>query len=102
MFLDGPDGKTPHAQRIWFEGDQVSATSEPLPSLLHSLPTWPRRMIALPTLVRLKLGEWRTIDKVHLQDLIGVGHLDEIWLDRFEPPAGLPERLREVLANPDG
>ena len=101
-FLDGPDGKLRQAVRIWFSGDVVSPTGEPLPSLVHSLPTWPRRVIALPTLVRMKLSAWRTIDRVHLQDLIGVGQIDVTWLKKFDFPEVLAERLRQILANPDG
>jgi hypothetical protein len=101
-FIDGPGGKLRSAARVWFSGDTVSPNSEPLPSLIHSLPTWPHRVIALPTLVRMKLSAWRTIDRVHLHDLIGVGQLDETWLTRFEFPEVLAERLRQILANPDG
>jgi len=48
----------------------------------------------------MKLSAWRTIDKVHLQDLIGVGLIDPTWPEKFPDP--LAERLRQILANPDG
>jgi hypothetical protein len=99
-FLDGPDGKLRQAVQVWFSGDVVSPTSEPLPSLVHALPTEPHRVIALPALVRMKLSAWRTIDRVHLQDLIGVGQIDATWPDKF--PEVLADRLRQILANPDG
>jgi hypothetical protein len=50
----------------------------------------------------MKLSAWRIIDRVHLRDLIGVGQLDETWPARFEFPEVLAERLRQILANPDG
>jgi hypothetical protein len=101
-FLDGPEGKLRQAVRIWLSGDIISPTAEPLPSLVHSLPTWPRRVIALPVLVRMKLSAWRTIDRVHLQDLAGVGQLNATWLENLTFPEELAERLRHILANPDG
>jgi hypothetical protein len=99
-FLDGPQGKLRQAVRLWFSGDVLSDTAEPLPSLLYSSPTYPRRMISLPALVRMKVSAWRTIDRVHLQDMVRVGLIDATWPERF--PAPLAERLRQILANPDG
>jgi hypothetical protein len=48
----------------------------------------------------MKLRAWRTIDRVHLQDMTRVGLIDATWPDRF--PAELRDRLRHILANPDG
>jgi hypothetical protein len=99
-FIDGPEGKVRQAVRVWFSGDIIKQGSEPLPSLVHSIPTWPYRVIALPSLVRMKLSAWRTIDRVHLQDLLGVGAIDATWPEKF--PEVLADRLRQILANPDG
>lgn len=99
-FLDGPDGKERSAVRLWFSGDQLPRAYEPLPSLEGSLPTESYCVVSLSSLVRMKLSAFRTIDKVHLHDLIGVGLIDATWPARF--PEVLAERLRQILANPDG
>ena len=66
----------------------------------ESLPTFPYRVVTLPTLVRMKLSAFRIIDRVHLRDMTNVGLLDASWPDRF--PAELAERLRGILATPGG
>jgi hypothetical protein len=99
-FLDGPDGKERQAVRVWLTGDQLSPTSEPLPALEHSVPTQPWHVISLLCLVRMKLTAYRTIDRVHLQDMTRVGLIDASWPEKF--PDVLAERLRGILANPDG
>jgi hypothetical protein len=48
----------------------------------------------------MKLMAWRLQDRVHLQDLIGVGQIDSTWPARF--PSELGARLRQLLDNPDG
>jgi hypothetical protein len=53
------------------------------------------RVIALEALVRMKLTAFRTIDRVHLDDLLGVGLFDQNWVGRFVPVLGA--RLQEIL-----
>lgn len=98
--IDGPGGKERQAVRLWLVGDQLSPTSDPLPTLEGTLPTQPWRVVTLPCLVRMKLSAYRTIDRVHVRDLIGVGLVDASWPEKF--PEVLAERLRGILANPDG
>ncbi|MGL6096934.1 MAG: hypothetical protein ACRC7O_14205 [Fimbriiglobus sp.] len=43
---------------------------------------------------------FRWIDQVHLQDMLRVGLIDAAWPDRFIPI--LADRLREILADPEG
>ena len=57
-------------------------------------------MVALLVLVRMKLIAWRLKDRVHLQDLIGVGQIDATWPGRLPPV--LAERLQQLLDNPNG
>ena len=101
MFLDGPDGGPRDAVRIVYSGEKVRAEyPEPAPQvepfeLLKSMRTLP-----FPELVRMKLISHRLKDRVHLQDMISVGLIDETWLDRFSPE--LSRRLKELLDNPDG
>ncbi|AMV25939.1 hypothetical protein VT84_16190 [Gemmata sp. SH-PL17] len=100
VFLDGADGKVRQAVRLWFAGDTLSLTSEPLPPVTDALLVRPYRIVTLSRLIRMKLSAWRTIDRVHLQDMTRVGVLDSTWPERFPEP--LAERLREILADPDG
>jgi len=48
----------------------------------------------------MKLVAHRLKDRVHLQDMTRVGLIDATWPARY--PEVLAERLREILANPDG
>ena len=48
----------------------------------------------------MKLTSNRDKDRTHIRDLIGVGLIDETWPDRFPPE--LAERLKSILANPEG
>ena len=43
---------------------------------------------------------FRDKDRMHLRDLAGVGLVDASWLPRF--PAALAERLKMILADPEG
>ena len=54
----------------------------------------------LEALVRMKLTSFRRKDQVHVLDMIEVGLIDESWCDRL--PHILADRLRELLADPDG
>lgn len=100
VMLDGANGSDRQAIRIWLSGDTLKPGVEPLPEVGCSLPTQPHRVVPLAVLVRMKLSAFRRIDRVHLRDLIGVGLIDGTWPDRF--PAELADRLREILADPDG
>jgi hypothetical protein len=48
----------------------------------------------------MKLTSFRLKDQVHIQDMIGVGLVDESWLPRL--PVELSSRLKELLDNPEG
>jgi len=65
-----------------------------------SEPTETFRVVALESLVRMKLVSFRDKDRVHLRDLIDVGLVDESWTERFPPE--LASRLRQLLESPDG
>ncbi len=58
------------------------------------------RILALESLVMMKLTSFRTKDRLNLRDLIDVGLIDETWLPRL--PAELSSRLKELLDNPEG
>ena len=101
MFLDGTTGTPRDAVPIVFAGEKVRAEySEAAPSIEQFEWIKSMRTLTLPELVRMKLTSHRLKDRVHIQDMISVGLIDETWLDRFSPQLCL--RLKELLDNPDG
>ena len=101
MFLDGPDGSPRDAVHIVYAGEKVRAEySELAPDVERVEFIKSMRTLIFPELVRMKLTSHRLKDRVHLQDMISVGLIDETWLDRFSLELSL--RLKELLDNPDG
>jgi hypothetical protein len=101
MFLDGQEAKAREAVHIVFAEEKVrSDYSEPAPSVDDIELGNPFRVLSLGALVRMKLTSFRDKDRVHLRDLIDVKLLDESWCGDL-PPA-LAERLKQLLADPDG
>ena len=101
MFLDGPSAKSRDAVHVIFAGERVRPTD------LQANPEvepWDlaegHRILPLEALVRIKLTVFRRKDQVHIQDMIGVGLIDETWPDRFIPE--LAARLRTLLDDPEG
>ena len=100
MFLDGPDTKARDAVHVIFSGEKVRPEyALPVPDVAESERSGPFRVLSLDALVRMKLTSFRLKDRVHLQDLLGVGLIDESWLTRVPPE--LSERLKDVLDNPE-
>jgi hypothetical protein len=58
------------------------------------------RVLALEPLVRMNLVSYRLKDQVHLQDMIGVGLIEQSWVGRF--PVELATRLQKKLDDPNG
>jgi hypothetical protein len=101
MFLDGPGAKARDAVHIIFAGEKVrSVDSVPAPEIGESEATPSYRVVALESLVRMKLTSYRLKDRVHLHDMIGVGLVDGSWLSRL--PGEFAARLQELLDNPEG
>ncbi len=101
LFLDGPDGKPSGGVHLLFAGEKVSPSYlTAVPDLTESEPSPAFRVVSLEALVRMKLESNRDKDRTHVRDLIGVGLIDDSWPDRFPPP--LSDRLRGILATPDG
>lgn len=80
--------------------DECDSTTGSRHPTLRSESTAGFRVVTLAALVRMKLTLFRDRDRVHLRDLIEVGLVDASWVDALSPV--LPERLREMLASPDG
>ena len=59
-----------------------------------------RPTVGLMPLVRNKLALFRTIDRVHLDDMILAGLVDSGWTQRLPPK--LADRLQFLLDTPDG
>lgn len=100
MFLDGPKAKARDAVHVLFAGEKVRPEYVlPAPQVEESESVQTYRILKLDALVRMKLTSFRRKDQVHLQDLAGVGLIDETWCARFPPP--LDARLRELIENPE-
>lgn len=101
MFLDGPEARARDAVHIVFAGEKVRREyALPVPDVGESEATPAFRVLSLEALVRMKLTSFRRKDQVHVLDLIDVGLVDDTWPDRL--PAPLADRLRELLADPEG
>jgi hypothetical protein len=101
MFLDGPDGRPTQAVHLIFAGEHVREKDlAKTPDVSESDDTRGFRVLSLEALVRMKLTSFRLKDQVHLQDLIGVGLIDQTWPARLPPE--LATRLQQILDNPNG
>lgn len=101
MFLDGPDARARDALHIIFANERVRPDyALPSPSVDESEVSADFRLVSLDALVRMKLTSFRDKDRVHIRDLIGVGLVDESWLERVAP--SLRDRLQAMLDDPEG
>lgn len=101
VFLDGPDGKPSQGIHILRAGHKVQHDYvDPAPTPDQALTIEGKRIVELVELVRMKLNSFRTKDRMHLLDMIGVGLIGGDWPSRFESP--LDERLQMLLDDPDG
>jgi hypothetical protein len=101
LFVERPDGKPSEGVHLLFAGEKVNpADPVPAPELTESERGAAFQVLALEALVRMKLVAFRLKDQVHLQDLVRLGLVGATWPARF--PDVLADRLRQILANPDG
>ena len=101
LFVERPDGKPSEGVHLLFAAEKVKAT-DPVaaPEMTEVEAGEQFYVLTLEALVRMKLVANRDKDRTHLRDMIGVGLIDAAWPDNF--PELLAERLRQILANPDG
>ncbi len=100
-FVEEQQGKKSEGVHLLYAGEKVRPEyTVPSPDVTESVQATAFRVVSLDALVRMKLASFRLKDQVHLQDLARVGLIDNAWPDRFPPD--LAERLRQILANPDG
>jgi hypothetical protein len=101
LFVERPDGKPSEGIHLLFAGEKVRPTDPvPAPLITEAEQGAAFRVLSLGALVRMKLVAFRRKDQVHLQDMIRLGLIDQTWPERF--PQLLADRLRELLADPDG
>ena len=101
LFVERPDGKPSEGVHLLFAGEKVKAT-DPIaaPDLAESEAGTQFQFLTLEAIVRMKLVANRDKDRTLIRDLIGVGLIDAAWPEKF--PEVLAERLRQILANPEG
>lgn len=101
VFLDGANAKPRDGVHLVFAGEKVRP-HEPAanPDVEDSEAGKDFRLLTLEALVRVKLTAFRRKDQVHIQDMIGVGLIDQSWTGRLPPV--LAERLQELLDDPTG
>ncbi len=101
MFLDGPKAKARDAVHIIFAGEKVRPEyPAAAPDVSESEATASFRILALESLVRMKLTSFRDKDRMHLRDLLDVGLIDGSWLPRL--PQEFRARLQQLIDTPDG
>ena len=101
LFLDGGDGKARDAVHVLYANEKARPDYLlSMPDVTESEPGPAYRTATLDALIRMKLNSYRTIDRVHLQDMLDVGLIDASWLPRFPPE--LAARLKQLIDTPDG
>jgi hypothetical protein len=100
MFRDGEEGKPSEAVHLLFAGEKTRPDHLlPAPEIQTVDDPANFRVIALESLLAMKLMSNRDKDRTHLRDLIGVQLIDSSWLAKL-PPA-LADRLKQLLDTPD-
>lgn len=101
FFIDGPTGKPSQGVHLLYSGERVKVTDPvPTPDLSETTHGGDFQVVTLEALLRMKLVSYRDKDRTHIRDLIGVGLIDATWAEKYPPP--LDERLRVILADPEG
>lgn len=100
MFRDGVEGKPSEAVHLLFAGEKTRPDHLlPAPEIQTVQDPANFRVIALESLITMKLMSNRRKDQVHVQDMIGVRLIDPSWLTKLPPV--LAERLKQILDTPD-
>jgi hypothetical protein len=100
MFRDGPEGKPSEAIHLVFTGERIRPDHLlPAPEIDTVTDSANFPVIALESLILLKLMSNRRKDQVHVQDMISVGLIDATWLTKLPPE--LAARLQHLIDTPD-
>lgn len=101
MFVDGPGAGFRDAIHVLIANEKVRPEyASPAPDVTESDKPEDFRIVALETLVRMKLTSFRDKDKTHLRDFLEVGLIDATWPARFPPD--LAGRLQLLIDTPEG
>lgn len=101
FFRDGQKSKFADSVHVILGGKKVRqeyATAAPTPDQSVLFPAGVR-ILNLASLLTMKLTSFRLKDQVHILDLIGVGLVDESFMDQV--PEVLRPRLRQMLDSPE-
>jgi hypothetical protein len=100
MFRDGAEGKPSEAVHLLFAGEKTRP-DHPLPAPEIQTVNDPAnfRVMALESLVAMKLMSNRDKDRTHVRDFIGVRLIDSTWLAKL--PRELADRLKHILDTPE-
>lgn len=100
MFRDGDSGKPSEAVHLLFAGEKTRPDHMlPAPAIQTIDDPANFKVLVFDSLIEMKLMSNRLKDKVHIQDLIGVGLIDSSWLTKLPPE--LAARLKQLLDTPD-
>lgn len=100
-FIDGPDGSPRDAVHLLYANEKVRPDYvEPSADVTETESADSYRVLALESLVRMKLNSFRRKDQVHLLDLLSLKIIDETWLPKLDPVHA--ERLQQLIDDPDG
>jgi hypothetical protein len=100
MFRDGSAGKPSEAVHLLFSGEKTRPDHLlPAPEIHTVRDPANFAVIALESLVQMKLMSNRRKDQVHVQDLIAVQLIDASWLAKLPPE--LSARLQQILDEPE-
>jgi len=101
MFRDGAQGKPSEAVHLLFAGEKARPDHLlPAPEIQTVSDPANFPVIALESLILMKLMSNRDKDRTHLRDMIGVRLIDRSWLTKLPPE--LADRLKQILDTPDG
>src|SRR6202171_3965311 len=100
MFRDGAEGKPSEAVHLLFAGEKTRPDHLlPAPEIQTVTDPANFHVIALESLIVMKLMSNRRKGQVHVQDVIGVRLIDPSWLTKLPPE--LAGRLKQILDTPD-
>ena len=101
MFRDGPEGNPSEAIHLLFAGEKTRPDHLlSAPEIQTVMDAANFQVIALESLISMKLMSNRDKDKTHVRDLIGVRLVDASWLAKL--PQELAGRLKQIIDTPDG
>jgi hypothetical protein len=100
-FIDGPNGSPRDAVHLLYASEKVREEyATPSADVTESVSADDYEVLALESLLRMKLNSFRDKDKTHIRDMISVGLIDSSWLNRLVPQHA--QRLQQLLDDPDG